>query len=171
MEEAIVLAKFATEVTIVHRGSKFRASQLLQERVFKYSKIKIIYDTQVIEIGGKDKVISARLKDNQHEWAIPIDGVFVAIGHDPATNIFRGKIEMDEKGYIKKISNYQLPNSNFQTMTSVEGVFVAGDVHDHHFRQAVTAAGFGCQAAMEAIRWLEEQSASPREVSGLGPAT
>lgn len=151
MEEATVLTKFAAEVTIVHRRDQFRATKVMQNRVLGNPKVKTILNTQVTAVVGQDKVTTIRLKDSQHEWEIPTDGVFVAIGHEPTTNIFAGKLEIDEKGYVKKI-----PNEKFEMRTSIDGVFVAGDVHDHRYRQAVTAAGYGCQAALETIKWLEE---------------
>lgn len=156
MEEAGVLVKFASEVTIIHRRDSFRATKIMQDRILNNPKIKTILGTQVSAVIGQDKVSAVRLKDGQHEWEMPIDGVFVAIGHDPATKIFVGKLDLDEKGYIKKTIHSQLTTNNYQMMTSVDGVFVAGDVHDFHYRQAVTAAGYGCQAALEAIRWLAE---------------
>lgn len=185
LEEASVLSKFASEVTLIHRREEFRASMALQNRVLGDKKVRVIWNTQVLEILGKEKVERIRLTTSRSTrpeveqnfaavvelrqgktnpptpagetaWEMPVDGVFVAVGHDPATKIFAGKLELDEKGYIKKASSLQLPTSNLQMMTSVEGVFVAGDVHDYHYRQAITAAGFGCQAALEAIHWLEE---------------
>lgn len=170
MEEAGILTKFASGVTLVHRRDAFRASKIMQDHVLGNLKVKTILNAQVTAIRGSDKVTAVKLKDNQHAWEMPIDGVFVAIGHDPATKIFTGKLEMDEKGYIQKIrSSIRQPadeirndqgtviGNKYQMMTSVEGVFVAGDVHDSHYRQAITAAGYGCQAALEVIRWLEEQ--------------
>lgn len=167
MEEASVLAKVATGVTIVHRRAEFRASAIMQDRVLKNSKIRVIWDSAVEEVLGDQKVTGVKLKNlkTNEVSELPIDGVFVAIGHDAATKIFQGKLEMDEKGYIKKVQSEKFKVQNeegkvignkFSTMTSIEGVFVAGDVHDHHYRQAITAAGFGCQAAMDALAWLDE---------------
>lgn len=150
MEEALVLTKYATNVTIVHRRDEFRASKAMQEKIFNNPKIKVIWNTEVIDILGEEKVTGVKIRDRIGKVGeLGVEGVFVAIGHDPSTNIFQGKIELDEKGYVKKITN------GFQTATSVPGVFVAGDVHDHHYRQAITAAGMGCMAAMDAERWLE----------------
>ncbi|KKU28758.1 MAG: Thioredoxin reductase [Candidatus Amesbacteria bacterium GW2011_GWA2_47_11b] len=147
MEEALVLTKFADEVTIVHRRSEFRASQIMQERVKNNSKIKIKWNTEISEIVGKEKIEKVKFKDGTEMEA---DGVFVAIGHKPASKIFEGKIDLDEKDYIKR------QGQKYLTMSNVEGVFVAGDVHDYRYRQAITAAGYGCEAALDVERWLSE---------------
>lgn len=149
MEEALVLTKFATAVTIVHRRDEFKASKIMFERAQKNPKIKFITNTEVVEVLGKDKVTSAKLKNNKTNeiTEMPIDGIFVAIGHMPNSGVFKG-IELDEKGFIKVFDHYK---------TNIDGVFVAGDVHDSHYKQAVTAAGFGCAAALEAERWLSDQ--------------
>lgn len=173
MEEALVLTKYATSVRIVHRRDSFRASKIMQDKVLSHPKISVVWNSLVKDILGEDKVTSARIKNVQSEQItqLPIDGVFVAIGHDPATKIFQGKIELDEKGYIKKVQNSKFTVQNekgevignkFPMMTSIEGVFVAGDVHDHHYRQAITAAGFGCMAGMDALAWLEMQGNTNR---------
>lgn len=152
MEEALVLTKYASNVSIIHRRDSFRASQAMQKKVFENPKIKIIWNSQVLEFEGEGKLERIKLKKNDGSVEeIALDGAFVAIGHTPATEIFKGKIELDEKGYIKKV-----PNDKFQMATSVEGVFVAGDVHDYHYRQAITAAGFGCMAAMETLSYLDK---------------
>lgn len=146
MEEALVLTKYAKEVYIIHRRDQFKASKAMQEKVFANEKIKVIWNTVVTEIVGEQKVEKLILKDNEGKVSELIaDGIFVAIGHSPATQIFSGKIDLDEKGYVKKGENMT---------TSIEGVFVAGDVHDHHYKQAVTAAGLGCMAGMEALNYL-----------------
>lgn len=162
MEEALVLAKFASEITIVHRRDQFRASKIMQDRVMSHPKIKIKFNTEVVEVLGEQKVEGVKLKSSQYLTPSPspnlgeggqneeiflCDGLFVAIGHSPATKIFEGKIDLDEKKYAER---------KFKTMSNVEGVFVAGDVHDHVYRQAVTAAGYGCEAALDADRWLAE---------------
>lgn len=168
MEEALTLIKYASSVTLVHRRDSFRASRIMQDRVLNNPKIKVIWDTAVEEVLGNEKVTGVRIKNlkTNEVREMSLDGIFVAIGHDPTSQIFRGKLELDEKGYIKIISNdkFQITNeegrvigNRFSTMTSVEGVFVAGDVHDFRYRQAITAAGFGCQAAMDALSWLDEQ--------------
>lgn len=149
MEEALVLSRSASHVTIVHRRDSLRASHIMQEKARNNEKISFIFDTVVAEILGEEKVTGVSLKNLKtgEEKQMPIDGVFVAIGHLPNSTIFKG-ITMDEAGYIKVQDHYR---------TNVEGVFVAGDVHDAKFKQAITAAGFGCAAALEAERWLREQ--------------
>lgn len=149
MEEALVLTRFADEVTIVHRRDSFRASQIMQERVKSNPKIKIKFNTEIVEISGEEKVEKVKFKDGSE---MEIDGIFVAIGHKPASKIFEGKIDLDEKDYIKR------QGEKYKTMSNMEGVFVAGDVHDYHYRQAITAAGYGCEAALDAERWLSENS-------------
>ncbi len=151
MEEALYLAKLATSVTVVHRRDELRASKILQDRAKGRKKIEFLWSTVVTEILGNGKAHSVRLKDlkTNREFERPIDGIFVAIGHTPNTDLFRGQLAMDENGYIQRTD---------QSGTSVEGVFVAGDVHDHTYRQAVTAAGYGCEAAIDAERWLGEHS-------------
>jgi len=157
MEEALTLAKYATEVTIIHRRDAFRASAAMQQKVLSDPKLKVIWNSEVKEVKGGnqvEKVIVASNKDGTTS-ELPLDGIFIAIGHAPSTSIFQGKIELDEKGYVKIFDH---------TKTSVPGIFVAGDVHDYHYKQAVTAAGFGCMAAMETIKYLEE-SKSPGKTS------
>ena len=149
MEEALVLSKVAEKVTIVHRGDSFRASQIMQERVKENPKIEVKFNTQITEVSGNIKVEKVNLINNktQEVSEVPIDGVFVAIGHIPNTKAFAG-IELDELGYIKVQNHFH---------TNIPGVFVAGDVHDRQYRQAVTAAGFGSAAALEAEKWLAVQ--------------
>jgi thioredoxin reductase (NADPH) len=149
MEEAQTLSKFASEITIVHRRDKLRASKILQERIFKMPKVKFIWNSVVEEILGKDKVEGMRLRkiDTNEEFELKTDGVFIAIGHKPNTEMFMGQIDLDEKGYII---------AEDSTKTNIEGIFVAGDVQDKRYRQAITAAGLGCKAALDAIRYLEE---------------
>lgn len=152
MEEALVLTKYATEVMIIHRRDAFRASAAMQTKIFeqeKAGKIKILWNTEVVEVKGGEKVEKVILKNNKDGTTseLPLDGLFIAIGHTPSTSIFSGKIELDERGYIKVYEH---------TKTSVPGVFVAGDVHDYHYKQAITAAGFGCMAGMDVLKYLEE---------------
>lgn len=148
MEEALVLTNFAKEVTIIYRNDVLkRASYVMQEKVNENPKIKIIYNSEIVEILGDLKVEKVKLKNNKTGKIseMPIDGVFVAIRRIPNSKLFRG-IEADEEGYIKVDKH---------TRTNVVGVFVAGDVHNKYYQQAITAAGFGCMAALEAERWLE----------------
>lgn len=146
MEEAIFLTKFATQVTVVYRGDTMRASQFMQDRAKSNGKIQFLFNTTVEEILGEQNVTSVKVKNNKTNEIkeMPVSGVFVAIGHIPNTKVFEG-IELDEKGFIKVRDHYQ---------TNVEGVFVAGDVHDSKYKQAITASGFGCAAALETERWL-----------------
>ena len=150
MEEALFLTKFATKVYIVHRRDSFRASKIMQDRVLENEKIEVLWNKEVTEIHGKESVNSVSLKDTgDHSLLeLAIDGVFVAIGHTPNVAFLDGLVDLDEKGYIKT-------GFTTDTSTSVPGVFAAGDVADSVYRQAVTAAGTGCQAAIDAERWLE----------------
>ncbi len=149
MEEALFLTKFASKVTIVHRRDEFRASAIMAQRALDHSKIEVIWNTQVTEIMGESGVTGARLQNVEtgEETEMAVDGVFVAIGHKPNTDIFADQLALGDKGYI------DLPGRS--TATSTQGVFAAGDVADTVYRQAVTAAGTGCQAAIDAERWLE----------------
>jgi len=158
MEEALVLTKFASEVTIIHRREGFRASKILIDRAKKNNKISFLINSVVFDVLGKDKVEGIKVKDVKtgKEKDIAVDGMFLAVGHKPLSDIFKGHIELDEQGYVKRIPQGDGPGK-FQMTTSVEGVFVAGDIHDYHFRQAVTAAGYGSMAALEAEKWIEAQ--------------
>jgi thioredoxin reductase (NADPH) len=151
MEEAIFLTRFCTKVTVVHRRDQLRASKIMQERAHRNPKIAFIWDSVIEDVtGDKQNGVSAVILKNLKTGGATefrTDAVFIAIGHKPNSEIFRGKLEMDETGYIKV-----RPGSTF---TSVEGVFAAGDVADHVYRQAVTAAGTGCMAAIDVERWLE----------------
>ncbi|CAN5499042.1 MAG: thioredoxin-disulfide reductase [Rubrobacteraceae bacterium] len=150
MEEALFLTRFASEVNIIHRRDEFRASKIMLDRARNNEKTNFITNTTVEDILGEDAVTGARLKDTDtgEEWDIELGGFFTAIGHEPATRLFAGQVEMDEGGYVLQKEH---------TMTSVPGVFAAGDVSDTRYRQAVTAAGDGCMAAIDAERWLEDQ--------------
>ena len=148
-EEALFLTKFATKVYLIHRRDKLRAEKILQDRLKENSKIEFIWNSEVTKFNGNDDLESIDLlnkKDNQTS-TLKIDGVFIAIGHDPATQLFKGQLKMDDGGYI--ITD---PDS---TKTSIDGVFAAGDVKDKIFRQAVTAAGMGCMAALEVEKYLD----------------
>ena len=149
MEEALVLTKYATEVTIIHRKDAFRASQAMQQKVLSGGKVKVLWNTEVTEAAGEGKLEKVILKNNKDGTTseLPLDGLFIAIGHKPETDLFVGKIDVDERGYIKLSEN---------SKTSVPGVFVAGDVHDWRYKQAATAAGFGCMAGMDVLAYLAE---------------
>jgi thioredoxin reductase (NADPH) len=148
MEEAIFLTKFATEVIVFVRRDELRASKIMQKRAMDNPKISFMWNTEAKELIGEEKLEAVKIVNNKtgEESEIQADGFFVAIGHKPNTSIFEGKIDLDEKGYIKHASN--------STKTNIEGVFAAGDVADSVYRQAVTAAGTGCMAALEAERYL-----------------
>ena len=151
MEESLFLTKFASKVTIIHRKDSFRASKIMQERVFKNEKIKVIWNAEVAEILGDGKKVTAvKLKDTNTGKLtnFTCDGVFLAIGHSPNTSFLQDFVELDEKGYLK---------ADKMMHTNILGVFAAGDVQDIRFRQAITASGSGCMAAMEAEKYLAEQ--------------
>jgi thioredoxin reductase (NADPH) len=151
VEEALFLTNFARRVTVVHRRDSFRAEKILQERLFKNPKVEVIWDSAIEEIsgGGDPKAVSGVRLKNVKTGVIterPVDGIFIAIGHAPATGLFKGQLAMTPSGYL-----ITKPDS---TATEIPGVYAAGDVKDEVFRQAVTAAGMGCMAALEAERWL-----------------
>ena len=150
MEEATFLTKFASKVTIVHRRDEFRASAIMQERALSNPKIEVIWNTVVDEVLGDDAVTGVKLRniETDEETEFRTDGVFMAIGHDPNTSLFTGQLELDDEGYVKV--------DEPRTATTVDGVFAAGDVTDRIYRQAITAAGQGCKAAMDAERFLED---------------
>ena len=170
MEEAIYLTKFASKVTVVHRRDALRASKIMQDKAFANSKIEFIWDSEVVEVkdvgrGEVTGIVVRNLKTTQLQ-ELPLDGVFIAIGHTPNTALFAGQLELDANGYIV---------TRHGTRTSVPGVFAAGDVQDHVYRQAVTAAGSGCMAAIDAERYLEgmpehpEAVGAPRAASASAP--
>lgn len=159
-EEALFLTNFCKKVTVIHRRDALRAEKILQERLFENDKIEFLWDTIVDEVLGDEKTMTGlRLRSTKtgEESEIEADGLFVAIGHDPATEIFKGHLDMDENGYIETA-----PDS---TATSVPGVYAAGDVTDHIYRQAVTAAGMGCMAALEADRFLAAQKQDQKKAA------
>jgi thioredoxin reductase (NADPH) len=150
MEEALFLTKFASTVTLIHRREEFRASKIMLERVKANPKITILTNTAVTQVEGEPKVTGLRLRDTVtgEESKLAVTGVFVAIGHDPRSALVRGQVELDDEGYVQVVGR--------TTRTSVEGVFAAGDLVDHTYRQAITAAGMGCSAAIDSERWLSE---------------
>lgn len=147
MEEALFLTRFATKVYVIHRREEFRASKIMQQRVIEHEKIEVLWNTEIKDILGEGKVQKLQLFNNKTntESELDVDGFFLAIGHKPNSTILESQLELDENGYILATNH---------TNTNIEGVFVAGDVHDHHYRQAITAAGMGCMAAIDAERWL-----------------
>jgi thioredoxin reductase (NADPH) len=157
MEEALVLTKYASSVTVIHRRDSFRASEAMQKKVLENPSISVIWNTEVVEFLGQDKLEQVVLKNikTAQKTHIRADGAFIAIGHLPSTSVFEGRLELDEGKYVKR-----LPQDSFQMATSVPGVFVAGDVHDHRYRQAITAAAFGCMAAMEILQFLDKDMPS-----------
>lgn len=184
MEEALTLTKFASKVYVIHRRDSFRASKIMQDRVMNHEKIEVIWNTEVVDVLGQDKVEGVRLKETEAETGtreLKTDALFMAIGHKPDTDIFKDKIDLDSKGYVtvtqrvalellksqnpnskdQTSSNIQVPiskfNTNYQYMTSVDGVFAAGDCVDYVYRQAATAVGMGVAAALEVERYLETQ--------------
>ncbi|MBU0978947.1 MAG: FAD-dependent oxidoreductase [Patescibacteria group bacterium] len=170
LEDALALAKFASSVTIVHRRDQFRASQIMQDRVLKNEKIKVLWNTSLEEIKGEQTVKAIVIKQVNGLQTLPADGVFIAVGHRPMTSIFHDQVELDSHGYIT--TRFSLTQAGLEqagqhlsdqgliqypSMTSVEGVFAAGDVVDVRYKQAITAAGQGCQAGLDAQWWLESQ--------------
>jgi thioredoxin reductase (NADPH) len=149
MEEAIFLTRFASKVTVIHRRDEFRASTIMAERVLNHPKIEVVWNSAVDEIYGESLVEGVKIRNTVTDEItdLPVEGVFVAIGHIPNTKVFADRIDLDESGYILTEPG--------QSATSVEGVYAAGDVTDKVYRQAVTAAGMGCQAALDAERWLD----------------
>ena len=154
LEEALFLTRFGSKVTIIHRRDKLRASKIMQERAFTNEKIEFLWDSTVAEVLGEDEVSGLRINNVKtgDETELPVGALFLAIGHTPNTEVLGGQLELDEKGYIRV--------QPWNTHTSVEGAFACGDVMDRVYRQAVTASGTGCMAAIDAERWLAEQESS-----------
>ena len=154
LEEAIFLTKFGERVTVVHRRKELRASKIMQDRAFRNDRIDFLWDSRVVEVLGERSVEGVRIQNtvSGEESVLPVTGLFVAIGHAPNTDLFRGQLDMDDNGYLL---------THDGTRTNVEGVFASGDVQDHLYRQAVTAAGSGCMAAIDAERWLEARADKP----------
>ncbi len=150
MEEALFLTRFATTVTLIHRRGELRASKVMQQRAFANEKIEFVWNSRVVEVLGDSTVSGVRISDTESgkESTLEVNGLFVAIGHQPNTSLFKGQLEMEDSGYLRTYDG---------SRTNVDGVFACGDVQDHRYRQAVTAAGSGCMAAIDAERWLEEQ--------------
>ncbi|WP_329219065.1 thioredoxin-disulfide reductase [Streptomyces sp. NBC_01485] len=163
MEEATFLSRFAKSVTIVHRRDTLRASKAMQERAFADPKIKFVWDSEIAEVQGDQKLAGLKLRNlKTGELSdLPVTGLFIAIGHDPRTELFKGQLDLDEEGYLKVAAP--------STRTNVTGVFAAGDVVDHTYRQAITAAGTGCSSALDAERYLaalaDEEQAEPEKTS------
>jgi thioredoxin reductase (NADPH) len=157
MEEATFLTRFARSVTLIHRREEFRASKIMLERAQTNEKIRFLLNTEVAAVEGNPKVTGIRLRNNVtgDESTLPVTGVFVAIGHDPRSELVRDQVELDDEGYVQVRGN--------TTATSIEGVFAAGDLVDHTYRQAITAAGSGCAASIDAERWLTETHSAPTE--------
>jgi thioredoxin reductase (NADPH) len=155
MEEATFLTRFARSVTVVHRRDSLRASKIMQERAFANEKIRFVWDTEVLEVLGDQSVTGVRVRDVRtgEESVLPATGLFIAIGHDPRSDLFRGQVRLDQEGYVL----VDAPS----THTNLPGVFAAGDLVDHVYRQAVTAAGSGTMAALDAERWLAAQHGQP----------
>jgi len=148
LEEALFLTRFASKVTMLVRRDQFRGSKIMQDRALAHPKIEVRWNQEVMEVLGDSTVSSLRVRDTDtgNDSSLDVQGLFVAIGYKPNTDLFIGQLETDERGYLKVVD---------ETGSKIEGVFVAGDVHDHRYRQAVTAAGDGCKAAIDAERWLE----------------
>ena len=153
LEEALFLTRFADKVTLVHRRGELRASKVMQQRAFANPKISFLWNTSVVDVLGETTVSGIRVRDNlsEMESEIALSGLFVAIGHQPNTELFKGQLEMEDSGYLLTFDG---------TRTNVDGVFACGDVQDHRYRQAITAAGSGCMAALDVEHWLEEQQAA-----------
>jgi thioredoxin reductase (NADPH) len=155
MEEATFLTRFARSVTVIHRRDTLRASKIMQDRAFANPKIKFAWDSQVVEVLGEDRVTGVRIRNTNTgaESDLAVTGVFVAIGYDPRSELFKGQLAVDAEGYL--LADHP------STRTAIDGVFAVGDVVDHIYRQAVTAAGTGCAAALDAERWLADHETEP----------
>jgi thioredoxin reductase (NADPH) len=151
LEEALFLARFGTKVTVIHRRDELRASKIMQERARANPKIEFLWNSVVTEVCGDTKVSGVKLRDTVtgEESELAVTGLFVAIGHEPNSGLLKGQVELEDNGYVRTFDG--------TTRTSVDGVFACGDVQDHYYRQAVTSAGSGCMAAIDAERWLESR--------------
>ncbi len=153
MEDALALIKFAESVTIIHRREVFRASKIMQERVLSNNKVDVMWNSEVVAVRGESKIESVMIKNTKtgKEIEMMMDGLFLAVGHEPETELLKGKVDLDEKGFLRVGFD-----KNYPTMTSVAGVFGAGDMVDWRYKQAITAAGMGCMAALDAERYMGE---------------
>jgi thioredoxin reductase (NADPH) len=151
LEEALFLTRFATKVTVVHRREELRASKIMQERAFKNPKIEFLWNSMIVDVLGDTKVSGIKIQHttSAETFELPVAGLFVAIGHEPNSGLVKGQLDLGENGYIRTLGK--------SSRTSVDGVFACGDVQDDIYRQAITSAGSGCVAAMDAERWLEER--------------
>jgi len=151
LEEALFLTRFASKVTVIHRRSDLRASKIMQERAFKNPKIEFLWDSVIVDVLGDTKVSGIKVKHTKsaETFELPVTGLFVAIGHEPNSALVKGQLDLEENGYVRTIGR--------SSRTSVDGVFACGDVQDHIYRQAITSAGSGCMAAIDAEHWLEER--------------
>jgi thioredoxin reductase (NADPH) len=158
LEEATFLTRFASKVTIIHRREDLRASKIMQERAFKNDKIEFLWHSTVVDLVGESRLEGAVVADVRtgERQTLPVSGLFVAIGHRPNTDLFAGQLDRDDAGYLATVPG--------RSLTNVEGVFACGDVQDHTYRQAITAAGSGCMAAIDAERWLEAVGDAPPEM-------
>jgi thioredoxin reductase (NADPH) len=158
LEEAIFLTKFADKVTLVHRRKELRASKIMQDRAFKNPKITFLWDTVVDDVVGDTRVQGLKVRNvlTDEQSIVPVGGLFVAIGHVPNTDLFAGQLDMDDNGYLITTNG---------SKTNVDGVFACGDVQDHIYRQAITASGSGCMAAIDAERWLEARGEAPADIA------
>ena len=154
LEEALFLTKFADKVTLIHRRGELRASKVMQKRAMDHPKIEFLWHSTVVDVMGDTKVSGVRVRNLESgvETDMALSGLFVAIGHQPNTALFEGQLDMESTGYLRTVGT--------TTYTNIEGVFACGDVQDHRYRQAITAAGSGCMAAIDAERWIEDQAAS-----------
>ncbi len=161
MEDALYMAKFAKEVVVIHRRDTLRASKIMQERAFAEDKIRFEWNQTVVDVLGDDVITAVRLRDTEtgEERELEVGGLFVAIGHDPNTAFLNGQVALKPNGFVETATSWR-------TATSVPGVFAAGDVMDDFFKQAVTAAGTGCMAALEAERWLAHGGAESVAADG-----
>jgi thioredoxin reductase (NADPH) len=151
LDEAIFLTRFATKVTVVHRRDELRASKIMQERAFKNPKIEFLWNSVIVDIEGDTKVSGIKVRSTTTDEVsdLPVSGLFVAIGHEPNSTLLKGQLELEANGYVRTFGR--------SAKTSVDGVFACGDVQDSYYRQAITSAGSGCMAAIDAERWLEER--------------